>query len=210
MQELIQNLVDDGYLHTHKIIKAFEKIKRDDFLLPEHAEHAHENRALPIDYGQTNSQPLTVAIMLEELQPRDGDKILDVGSGSGWQTALLAELVGGHGQVVAIERIPDLCRFGENNVSKYNFKNVKFICDDATHGYKKEAPYDKIIVAAAAEQGIPEEYLKQLKIGGRLVIPVGQHEQDMVIIEKKSEDDFSEKRIPGFQFVPLVPNKWGK
>jgi len=210
MEALIQNLIDQGYLHSTKIIKAFKKINRHDFLTDEELMHAAEDRALPTSHGQTISQPLTVAIMLESLQTRDDDKVLDVGYGSGWQSALLAELVGAKGKVIAIERIPELCRFGEKNVAKYKFKNVTFICDDGTKGYKKYAPYDKIIVAAAAENGIPDELLQQLKVGGRLVIPVGQYEQEMVVVDKISEDEYKEKRIPGFQFVPLVPKKWGE
>ncbi|MDP2685545.1 MAG: protein-L-isoaspartate(D-aspartate) O-methyltransferase [bacterium] len=210
MEALIQSLIDEGDLHSTKIIKAFKKIKRGDFLLDEHLQHAAENRAIPISHGQTNSQPLTVAIMLELLQARDNDKVLDVGYGSGWQSALLAELVGTKGKIIAIERIPELCRFGEKNVAKYNYKNVTFVCDDGTKGYKKQAPYDKIIVAAAAEIGIPDILLTQLKVGGRLVIPVGKYEQEMVVVDKIAKDEYKEKRIPGFQFVPLVPKKWGE
>ncbi len=209
MESLIQNLIDEGYLHTTKVIKAFKKINRRDFLLEENKNHASEDRPIPINYGQTNSQPMTVAIMLELLQVKDEDKVLDIGYGSGWQSALLAELTGPKGLVIAIERVPELCRFGEKNVAKYNFKNIKFICDDGTRGYKKESPYDKIVVAAAAEIGIPDIFLQQLKIGGRLVIPVGKYEQDMVVVEKVSEFDYRETKIPGFQFVPLIPKKWG-
>lgn len=210
MQTLIQDLIDEGHLKSTKVIKAFKKINRRDFLLPEHLEHAAENRAIPINFGQTNSQPLTVAIMLELLKVKDGDKVLDIGYGSGWQTALLAEMTGPAGKVVAIERIPELCRFGEKNVKKYNLKNITFVCADGTKGYNKEEPYDKIIVAAAAEIGIPDVFLNQLKVGGRLVIPIGKYEQDMVVVEKISKNDFKEHRIPGFQFVPLVAKEWGE
>ena len=210
MEELIQNLIDEGYLKSKPIIEAFRKIKREDFLPKDIKEDASLNVPLLISHGQTISQPLTVAFMLELLQPKKGDKVLDVGSGSGWQTALLAELVGEKGKIYAIERIPDLMRFGEKNVSKYGFKNVEFICGDGTKGYKKGSPYDKIIVAAAAEIGIPDILLQQLKVGGRLVIPVGKYEQAMVMVDKVGKNDYQEKRFPGFQFVPLVPKKWGE
>ena len=209
MEKLIQDLIDEEFLKSARIISAFKKIKREDFL-PDHLkEDASLNIPLPLSHGQTISQPLTVAFMLELLQPRAGDKILDVGSGSGWQTALLAEIVGEEGKVYAIERVPDLMRFGKKNVKSYHFKNVEFICSDGTRGYKKAAPFDKIIVAAAAEIGIPDILLKQLKVGGRLVIPVGKYEQSMVKVEKVSETDYKEERHPGFQFVPLVPKEWG-
>ena len=210
MQDLINKLIDEDYLKTPRIINAFKKIKRVDFLTNEQKEYAGHDRPLPTNYGQTISQPLTVAFMLELLQPREGDIILDIGSGSGWQTALLAEIVGKDGMVYAIERIPDLKKFGEDNVAKYNFKNVKFICDDGTKGYYKGEPYDKIIVAAAAEIGIPDVLLKQLRVDGRLVIPIGKYEQDMVLIKKSGKDDYQEERHHGFQFVPLIPKKWGE
>ncbi|MFZ5559461.1 MAG: protein-L-isoaspartate O-methyltransferase, partial [Patescibacteria group bacterium] len=180
MEELINQLIKEGYLKTSLIIEAFRKIKREDFVLEELKEEADINAPLPIGYGQTISQPLTVAFMLELLQPQPGDKILDIGSGSGWQTAMLAYCVKPNGKVFAIERIPELVEFGKKNISKYNFlapyrtegsgsgiekRIVEFILGDGSRGYKKEAPFDKIIAAASAEK-IPEEWKEQLKIGG--------------------------------------------
>jgi len=209
MENLINELISEGYLKTNRIITAFRKIHRRDFLPEDIKDDYALNIPLPIDYGQTISQPLTVAFMLELLQPKTGEKILDIGSGSGWQTTMLAEIVGVSGKVIAIERIPNLKAFGEKNVAKYNFKNVQFICADGTKGYKKEAPFDKIIVAAAAKE-IPKDLKKQLKVGGRLVIPVGEYEQDMICLDKISDDEFEEKSYPGFQFVPLIPAEFGK
>lgn len=210
MEDLIKQLISEGYLKSVRIIKSFNKIKREDFLPENIKNEASLNHPLPISHGQTISQPLTVAFMLELLGPRTGEKILDVGAGSGWQTALLAELVGSSGMIYAIERIPALKDFGENNAAKYSFKNIEFICGDGTKGYKKGAPYDKIIVAAAAEDDIPDILLSQLKVGGRLVIPVGKFEQDMVVVDRVSVHDYQEKRYPGFQFVPLIPREWGE
>lgn len=209
MEGLINQLISEGYLKTARIINAFRKIHRRDFLLESIKDDYALNIPLPIDYGQTISQPLTVAFMLESLEPKTGEKILDVGSGSGWQTALLAEIVGESGKVIAIERIPNLKEFGESNAARYHFKNITFICADGTKGYKKEAPFDKIIVAAAAKE-IPQALKEQLKVGGRLVIPVGEYEQDMVVLDKVAKDSFVEKRYPGFQFVPLIPATWGQ
>ncbi|MFA5051673.1 MAG: protein-L-isoaspartate O-methyltransferase [Patescibacteria group bacterium] len=210
MDEFMQNLIDEGHLKTESIIQAFRKIHREDFLPAEMRSQAGEDHPLPIGLGQTISQPLTVAFMLELLQPKMGEMILDLGSGSGWQTALLCELVGREGHIVAIERIPPLSEFGKKNVSAYGYKNAVFITGDGTRGYKPMAPYDKIIVAAAAEIGVPDILLQQLKVNGRLVIPVGKYEQDMVVMDKVGLNEFHEARYPGFQFVPLVPKVWGE
>jgi len=143
MSKLIHSLIQQGWLKTPQIIKAFQKVKREDFLPKEIKGLAELNEALPIGYGQTISQPLVVAFMLELLQPREGEKILDIGSGSGWTSALLAEIVGEKGKVIAMEIVPELVEFGKNNVKKYNFiekKIVEFVWGDGSKGYPKEAP----------------------------------------------------------------------
>lgn len=203
MEHLIHQLIQEGYLKTPRIVEAFRKIKREDFVPESFKEEADINAPLPIGYGATISQPLTVAFMLELLKPAPGDKILDIGSGSGWQTAMLAHIVGDKGKVFAIERIPELVEFGKNNVAKYNFIEkgiVKFILGDGTRGLKQEAPFDKIIVAAEAEE-IPIAWKEQLKIGGRLVTPV---KSSIWLLIKKSPIEFETQEFPGFAFVPLI------
>jgi len=172
---LTDELVKKQWLKTKEIINAFKKIKREDFLPQDSKDLAELNEALPIGLGQTISQPLTVAFMLEQLQPKKGDKILDIGSGSGWTTALLGEITGLNGKVFALEIIKELKEFGEQNVSKYSFVKkgiARFILSDGSKGYEKEAPYDKILASASASE-MPKEWKKQLKIGGRLVAPIG-------------------------------------
>ena len=164
---------------------------------------AEINEAMPIGHGQTISQPLVVAFMLEQLKPRQGEKILDIGSGSAWTTALLAEIVGQQGKVIAIEVVPELKKFGEKNLAKYNFTKkgiVEFICANGSKGYKKEAPYDKILCSASAEE-IPQAWKEQLKTGGRIVAPC---KSSILLLIKKSENNFEEKEYPGFVFVPLI------
>ena len=205
MNNLIDNLIKDGWLKTPKIIEAFRKIKRADFM-PENMEHLAElDEPLPIDYGQTISQPLVVAFMIEQLQPKQGDKILDIGSGSGWTTALLAHIVGDKGKIISIEVVPELSKFGEKNISKYNFVEkgiVEIICADGSKGYKKQAPYDKILVSAAVQQKkIPGKWKQQLKINGQLVTPVLS---SIWLLIKKDKDRFKETEFPGFAFVPLI------
>jgi len=200
---LVEELIRDGWLRTPRLIEAFQKIERKDFMPEEVKGFSQVNEAFPIGHGQTISQPSVVAFMLEQLQPKAGEKILDIGSGSGWTTALLAYIVGSKGRVIAIEIIPKLKEFGEKNVSKYNFlekKIVKFVCGDGSKGFKEEAPFDKILVSASAKK-IYSAWKKQLKIGGRIVSSV---KFSIWRVEKKSETEFEEKEYPGFVFVPLV------
>jgi protein-L-isoaspartate(D-aspartate) O-methyltransferase len=201
---LIDSLIEEGWLRTPRIIEAFRKIKRVDFLPADMKDLAELNEALPIGYGQTISQPLVVAFMLEQLEPKEGDKILDIGSGSGWTSALLAEIVGPEGKVIAIDIIPELVEFGKNNVAKYNFIEkgiVEFICADGSKGYQKEAPYDGILVSAAVQTEVPRAWKEQLKISGRIVTPIGS---SVWLFIKKSETKFEEIEYPGFAFVPLI------
>lgn len=198
---LIDSLIKDGWLKTPRIIEAFRTIKRTDFMPDDMNGLAEFNEALPIGFGQTISQPLVVAFMLEQLQPRPGDKILDIGSGSGWTSALLGEIAGKEGKVIAIETVPELKEFGEKNASKYNRGQVQFILADGSKGYEKEMPYDKILCSAAVQEKVPKPWKDQLKIGGRIVTPVGS---SIWLLIKKGDDNFEAIEYTGFAFVPLV------
>ena len=214
---LIDSLIEQGWLKTPRIIEAFRKIKRVDFLPKDMKDLAEVNGALSIGYGQTISQPLVVAFMLELLQPKPGDKILDIGSGSGWTSALLAHIVSGgelneklkmkneklSGKIIAIDIVPELVEFGRKNIAKYNFLEkgiAEFICINGSKGYKKEAPFDKILCSAEARE-VPQAWKDQLKVGGRIVTPIGS---SIWLFVKKSSQQFQEKEYPGFVFVPLV------
>lgn len=204
---LIDNLIAEGWLKTPRIIEAFRKIKRVNFLPKGTEDLAELNEALPIGFGQTISQPLVVAFMIEQLNPQPGEKILDVGAGSGWTTALLGEIVGEQGKVIAIEVIPELMEFGKKNVEKYNFVKkgrVLFVCADGSKGYQKEAPFDKILVSATAEKCFPA-WKEQLKTGGKIVTPISS---SIWLFMKNppagGRKDFQEIEYPGFAFVPLI------
>ncbi|MDR3559673.1 MAG: protein-L-isoaspartate O-methyltransferase, partial [Candidatus Pacebacteria bacterium] len=195
-----------GYLKSDLIIDAFSEIGRIEFLPKDLESEANADVALPIGYGQTISQPRTVAFMLELLDPGRGQNILDVGSGSGWTTALLSYIVGHRGRVTAMERIRELLEQGKANVGKYNYLKegeggvAEFHLGDGKNGFEKNAPYDRILVSASTFI-VPEDLKKQLKIGGKMVIPI---KSSLVYLEKKGEDEFSEEHFPGFAFVPMV------
>lgn len=204
MNPLIHKLISEGYLKSDSIIDAFDKINRADFLPADLEAEAEANVPLPIGFGQTISQPLTVAFMLEKLEPLRGEKILDVGAGSGWQTALLAHIVGKKGKVCGIERIPELAEFARSNLKKYPFKNIEIVEGDGTAGLKEKSPFDKIIVAAAATE-VPPALKEQLKVGGRLLIPLKDNTLRLYV--KTGENKFKEEIFYSFVFVPLVGDK---
>jgi protein-L-isoaspartate(D-aspartate) O-methyltransferase len=181
--------------------KAFDKVNRKYFVPDELVGSVDVDSPLPIGFGQAVSQPTTVKMMLDWLEPEPGNKVLDVGSGSGWTSALLAYLVGPKGKVFAVERIPELLDFGRQNVRKLDFiKNVKFFQAGKKFGLPAHAPYDRILVSASAQR-LPEELLEQLKPDGKLVIPVGY---DILEIEKNRDGQIETTAHPGFVFVPLI------
>ena len=204
---LVDSLIQEGWLKTDRIIAAFRRIKRIDFLPDDLKDLSEIDEAMPIGSGQTISQPSVVAFMLEMLQPEPGDRILDVGSGSGWTNTLLSEIVGSKGKVFSLELVPGLKEFGETNASKYGFikKGIsEFICADGSKGYLKEAPYDRILASAAANK-IPDAWKEQLKADGRIVAPINN---SIVLCRKKQsvsgEIEFEIEEHPGFVFVPLL------
>ena len=187
-------------MKTPALIEAFKKIDRRDFIPEGQKEKAYVNEALPIGYGQTISQPLVVAFMLELLEVKPGEKILEIGTGSGWQTALLTEL---GARVISMERVGELHSFAKQNLKKYGFlekETSKLLVADGSKGYLPEAPFDKIIAAAAAEE-LPAAWKDQLKIGGRIVAPV---KDSIVVLDKSAKGKFKAKEYFGFSFVPLV------
>lgn len=203
-QKLVEELNSSGYLKTPRIIEAFKAVDRKDFVSPEYKDKPYGNYPLPIGEGQTISQPLTVAFMLELLDPRLGEKVLDIGSGSGWVTALLAELVGLSGRVVGVERIQKLCEFGKNNLKKYFSEDrARIFCEDATSVVPAEGSFDKIIAGATASKDIPTLWRDALKVGGKIVAPIGG---SIWRFTKVSDAEWKEEEFPGFSFVPLVAN----
>ena len=206
MDELVRNLRAKKVLRTPSIIKAFRAVDRKDFVPEEFKNSAYADTALPIGWGQTISQPLTVAFMFELLEPKRGEVIMDVGHGSGWTTALLAHIIGpasAGGKVFAFEIVPELCRFGKENFLKYPkfAKRAEFFCRDASLGLP-DMKFDGII-AAAEVQEVPEAWRSQLKTGGRLVYP----KENAIMKEiKEAGGAYNVETYPGFVFVPYISN----
>ena len=201
--ELVNHLESSGVLKTQKIKEAFLKIDRKNFVPEILRKEAYGDYPLPIGSGQTISQPWTVAFMLELLEPKEGQKVLDIGFGSGWTTALLAEIVGEKGKVYAMEILPDVFKFGEENIKKFNFigsGRVVLFLRDGSKGLQEYAPFDRILVSAAAQK-IPQELKDQLKENGILVIPDADGNIRKI---KRIKNEWKEEIYPGFAFVPLV------
>lgn len=196
---LIEKLISRGVLKTPAIIEAFRNVDRAKFVPEEEQGLAYEDTALPIGYGATISQPYTVAFMLELLAPARGDHVLDVGSGSGWTTALLAHIVGSSGQVLGVEIVPELVGLGRQNLAKFSFSNAEIRQSGKTIGAPKEAPFDKILVSAAGKS-ISAELINQLASPGRMVIPV---ETAINRVSKDARETVRTEIYEGFVFVPL-------
>ncbi len=191
-----------GYLKTSIVINAMSKVRREEFVTEEQKDYAYHDCPLPIGHGQTISAPHMVAIMTEALDVREEQKILEIGAGSGYQAAVLAEIVK-KGEIITVERIPEVAEFARENLKKAGYKNVDVIVGDGTLGYTEEAPYDRIIVTAGAPK-IPDALAEQLADNGRLLIPVGGSWcQELVSLDKKS-GNLERKNLGGCMFVPLI------
>ncbi len=205
-EELYKHLAKkDGI--SDRVITAMKLAPREEFV-PEHLKsRAYENHPLPIGYGQTISQPSMVGIMLDLLKLTGNEKVLEVGTGSGWVAAILSNLAR---EVYTIERIPELGKTAEERLRKLGFDNVKVIIGDGTVGYEEEAPYDAIIVSAGAP-AVPQPFISQLKPSGRMVIPVGSTTsfQKLMIVEKNEKGEVETRSAIPCSFVPLIgENGW--
>ena len=185
-------------LYTKNTIDAFYSINRADFMTQDAKDFAFIDSAVPIGYSQTISQPRVVAFMLELLKVKKGDFVLDIGSGSGYTTALLSKMTGKYGSVTGVERVSELIEFGQNNLKKYDITNAKIIPAFSKLGLEDET-FDRILVSAAADD-FPKELLDQLKEGGRIVIPI---RNSIFMIEKK-DGEINREEYQGFVFVPLI------
>jgi protein-L-isoaspartate(D-aspartate) O-methyltransferase len=201
-QQLVNILKNKGITDA-KVLKAIDKIPRHLFMDSSFLDHAYQDKAFPIGADQTISQPYTVAFQSELLQIKPGDKILEIGTGSGYQTAVLCEL---GAKVYSIERQNELFKKTSKFLPKLGYRAKKLIFGDGYIGLEEEAPFDGIIVTAGAPF-VPKPLLSQLKIGGKLVIPVGVDVQVMTMFTRKDQKEFDQEEFGEFRFVPLLEDK---
>jgi protein-L-isoaspartate(D-aspartate) O-methyltransferase len=184
-----------------RVLDAMLRVPRHRFVPPDHTAYSYDNRPLPLMHDQTISQPLMVALMLQAAQLKGEERVLEVGAGSGYQAALLAELAG---RVTSVERLPDLAQGARNTLEALGYLSIEIVTADGSQGYPPSAPYDRILVAAGAPR-IPEPLLEQLAPGGLLIVPVGDvHEQTLLIVFKDAEGRISSREEGWCAFVPLV------
>ena len=201
-QRLIDYWESSRIIKDSKVIESFKKVPRDKFIKKEHFEEAYRDCPLSIGEGQTISQPTTVMLMTQALELKEGNKVLEVGTGSGYQAAIIADIIGEKGKIISTEIVPELARFAEKNIKKLRLKNIKIIHHDGSRGYEKDAPYDKIIITAACPK-IPRPLIRQLKENGIIVAPVGDLNEQVMIKARKKGNKLVEENLGQFMFVPL-------
>ena len=186
------------------VMTAMGKVPRHRFVPVLQEAFAYENRALPIGEGQTISQPFLVTLMTDLLDPKPGDRVLEVGTGSGYQAAILAELVG---RVYTIEIVEPLARRAMQLLDQLGYRNIEVRIGDGYNGWPEAAPFDSIVVTAAPAE-VPKPLIDQLKLGGRMVIPAGSYEgQYLLIVEKRPDGTSTTKRTLPVRFVPLTRDR---
>ncbi len=201
---LIMHLRQTGITDTN-VLSAIERVPRDHFIPPAFHDRAWEDEALPIGLGQTISQPFIVSYMTQNLELHDRQRVLEIGTGSGYQAAILSKLCR---RVYTIERHRPLLHVAEQNFSDLKIRNVTAICGDGMKGWAEQAPFDRIISTAAASDEPPPALLEQLSIGGILIIPVGGQGQAQILrrYQRESEEVYSKRDLIPVRFVPLLPD----
>jgi protein-L-isoaspartate(D-aspartate) O-methyltransferase len=207
-QRMVETQLRHRGIRDPRVLEAMGRVEREALVSPELAEFAYDDRPLPIAAGQTISQPYIVALMAEALEIEPGDRVLEIGTGSGYAAAVLAELAD---RVYTVERHAELARTAQARLAALGYDNIEVLCGDGTRGWPEHAPYQAIAVAAGGPEA-PPALLEQLAVGGRLVIPVGpQRIQRLVRITRLSETELQREDLGGVRFVPLIGEQgWGE
>ncbi len=199
-KEMIENQIKNRGIIDNRILSALNDIPRHMFVPDDNIEHSYDDSALPIGYDQTISQPYIVALMTQLLHPMENDVILEIGTGSGYQAAVLSRLCK---HVITVEKISELVSAARQNLAKLDIRNAQVYVADGTLGWKTNAPYDGIIVTAGAKD-IPSALLSQLKSGGRMIIPLVKGKHHVLTVVRMEEDHFIKEEIIDCIFVPLI------
>ncbi|HEY2496385.1 MAG TPA: protein-L-isoaspartate(D-aspartate) O-methyltransferase [Candidatus Angelobacter sp.] len=198
---MVENQLRQRGIRDERLLAAMSKVPRHEFVSPQNWTEAYADHPIPIAEQQTTSQPYMIAAMIQAAQIKAEDRVLEIGAGSGYQTALLAELAS---QVFAVERYASLSETARNTLERLDCRNVKVVTGDGSLGLPSDAPFDAIIVSAAAPR-IPQALVEQLAIGGRLVVPVGESDQQVVhLVERQQDGTINVKTLEGCRFVPLI------
>ena len=199
-QRMVEQQLKPRGIKDERVLAAMAKVPREEFIPMDARADAYEDGPLPIGYDQTISQPYVVAFMTEQLRPKQSDRVLEIGSGSGYQAAILAELMA---EVYTVEIVPPLGKTAEATLHRMGYKNVHIKVGDGYKGWPEEAPFDAIIVTCAPEK-VPQPLVDQLKEGGRMVIPVGERfAQQLYLFEKKNGQLKESVTLP-VRFVPML------
>ncbi|NOY10636.1 MAG: protein-L-isoaspartate(D-aspartate) O-methyltransferase [Archaeoglobi archaeon] len=201
-KRMVERLKDELKI-SEKVAKAMLEVPRHLFVPPHMRREAYNDYPLPIGYGQTISAPHMVAIMCDLLDLKEGERVLEVGTGSGYHAAVVSRIVGEEGLVVTVERIPELAETAKKIYESLGYDNIKVVVGDGSVGYEELAPYDKIYVTASAPK-IPVKLLAQLKNGGRMVIPVGDFVQHLYVVDKDEYGRVKKRSWGAVRFVPLI------
>jgi len=202
-QRMVEQQLKPRGIKDERVLAAMTKVPREEFIPLDARADAYEDGPLPIGYDQTISQPYVVAFMTEQLRPKQNDRVLEIGSGSGYQAAILAELVK---EVYTVEIVPPLGKTAEATLQRLGYKNVHIKVGDGYKGWPEEAPFDAIIVTCAPEK-VPQPLVDQLEEGGRMVIPVGERfAQQLHLFEKKNGQLKESVTLP-VRFVPMLRSK---
>jgi len=199
-EHMVRTQLEDRGIRDPRVLHAMREVPRHEFVLPEFQDRAYDDHPLPIGAGQTISQPYIVAVMLQHLALQPTDRALEVGTGSGYATALLARLCA---EVYSIERHPQLSASAQTRLTTLGYSNVRILVGDGSHGWPEHAPYDAILVSAAAAE-MPPALFAQLQEGGRVIVPIGPPSSQELHLIRKVHGDSEITLLEGCRFVPLV------
>jgi protein-L-isoaspartate(D-aspartate) O-methyltransferase len=198
---MVESQLRERGISDERLLAAMSKVPRHEFVSQQNWNEAYADHPIPIAEKQTTSQPYMIAAMIQAAEIKPDDRVLEIGAGSGYQTALLAELAS---QVFAVERYPSLAETAQHTLERLGYRNAKIVTGDGSLGLPEAAPFDAIIVSAAAPR-LPPALVEQLAVAGRLIVPVGESEQQVVqLLQKNADGSTSIRTLEGCRFVPLI------